>query len=336
MGAFTELSVRLGEMAGGDDARQAAADALTRMARAAAEVSRMVSRGPLNPALAAMSMTEIFHHFDEQACQLFRAALKEAPVSLVLREKGGEFPGREGAPVALALDSFNGSSNIDSNLSTGTLFSFMPDRGRESFFRPGREQVMAGFFIYGPRTALVFSMGEGTQIATMDPETGVFYITAERKTLPEPHAREYAVNASNYRFWDAAIRSYVDDMIDGAEGPREADYNMRWAATMVAETVRVLNRGGIFLYPADNRPGHMEGRLKRVFHANPIALVIEQAGGMATDGRERILDQAARRMDQRAPLIFGTPSEVERVRRYYDLPTGGLRSPLFSRRGLFR
>jgi fructose-1,6-bisphosphatase I len=196
--------------------------------------------------------------------------------------------------------------------------------------------VAGGFFAYGPRTALIFSFGNGTQIATMAPETGEFFITAEDKKLPETYAREYAVNASNYRHWDPAIRSYVDDMIDGADGPREADYSMRWAASMVAETLRVLNRGGIFLYPNDMRPGYLEGRLKLLFHANPIAMVIENAGGLATNGRERILEQSAKRLDQRTPLIFGSKPEVERVKRYYELPTGGMRSPLFSKRGLFR
>ena len=336
MASYAELGVWLDKAAGADDALGAAARTIMRMAKAAREVSRMVARGPLNPGLEELEIRQVFDYFDRRAGEIFQDALKGAPVSLIAREKGGETEGAGGGPVALALDAFNGSSNIDANTTTGTLFSFMPDAGEESFFQPGSAQVAAGFFTYGPRTALIFTTGKGTQIATMDPETGTFYITAENKRLPEDHAREYAVNASNYRYWDPAIRTFIDDMIDGADGPREQDYSMRWAASMAAETVRILNRGGIFLYPNDARKGHMEGRLKRIFHANPIAFVIEQAGGMATDGRTRLLEQAASRMEQRAPVIFGSAAEVERVARYYDLPMGGLRSPLFSKRGLFR
>ena len=336
MSAFTGLDVWLKDAAAAGEAPRAAAETITRMCEAAAEVSRMVARGPLNPGLADMRMSDIFAYFDKRAGEIFSAALEGAPVSQVAREKGGVNAVTAGAPVAMTLDCFNGSTNIDANLTTGSLFSFLPEAGDETFLQPGERQIAGGFFTYGPRTALIFSLGEGTQIATMDPDTGEFFITAENKKLPEDYAREYAVNASNYRHWDPAIRSYIDDMIDGADGPREQDYSMRWAASMVAETVRVLNRGGIFLYPNDMRPGYLEGRLKHLFHANPIALVIENAGGLATNGRERILEQAPKRLDQRIPVIFGSRPEVERVRRYYELPTGGMRSPLFSRRGLFR
>ncbi len=336
MSSYPELTTWLREQAGDDAMLQTVADAIGRMATAARDVSRMVARGPLNEDASGIPWRELFNYFDNKASELFSSALAGAPLACVAREKGGFFEGVAGGDVCLAIDSLNGSTNIDANTPVGSFFSFMPGSGEDAFLRPGREQVAAGYFIYGPRTAMAMTFGKGTQIATMDPETGVFHLVAEAKELPEKYEREYATNASNYRYWDPAIRAFMDDLIDGAEGPREVDYSMRWAASLAAETSRILNRGGIFLYPNDNRPGHLEGRLKRIFHVNPVAFVIEQAGGMATDGRVRLLDQAAERMDQRAPLIFGTPSEVERVRRYYDLPMGGMRSPLFSHRGLFR
>ncbi len=336
MAEFRELASWLEETAAGDEARQAVAETILRLAGAARETSRMVARGAMDEAVAGATPAERPARFDEKAGELFMSALSGAPVARTARERGMMVAGAAGAPVALAIDVLNGVNNVMANIPTGTFFCFMPEKGEETFAQAGKEQVAGGFFMYGPRTVLVFSLGEGTQVATMDPETGVFHITAERRELPKEPAREYAANASNYRHWDYAIRTYVDDMIDGEMGPREADYNMRWASSLPAETVRILARGGIFLYPADARAGHGEGRMRLLFHAFPVALVVEQAGGMATDGINRILDKAPRERGQRTPLIFGSPEEVERVRRYYDLPPGASRSPLFSRRGLFR
>ena len=336
MSGFTRLDEWLGSICRGDATREAAAETLLKMADAARDVSHMVARGPMDPVVAGVPRRERPARFDRKAGELFMQALADAPLTQIARERGTVLAGKNGAPVSLAMDVINGADNIIANIPTGSFFSFLPERGEKTYAQPGTAQVCAGFFMYGPRTMLVFSFGEGTVVANMDPETGVFHITSENRQLPEIPAREYAVNASNYRFWDWAIRTYVNDMIDGAEGPREADYNMRWAASLPAETVRILNRGGIFLYPGDSRPDHHHGRMRLLFHANPVALVVEQAGGAATDGENRILDKVATDRGQRTPLIFGSTSEVERVKRYYRLPVGGSRSPLFSRRGLFR
>ncbi len=336
MSDFTTLEDWLQQACAGDAARQAAGETLLKLAAAARDVSHMVARGPMDEAVAGVERSERPARFDEKAGELFMAALQGAPVAQIARERGMLLEGSAGAPVALAIDVLNGVQNIVANIPTGSFFSFLPEKGEETFAQPGTEQVCGGFFMYGPRTMLVFSFGQGTQVANMDPETGVFHITSEQRTLPPEPAREYAANASNYRFWDSAIRAYINDMIDGADGPREVDYNMRWASSLPAETVRILNRGGIFLYPGDARPGHREGRMRLLFHANPVALVVEQAGGAATDGEQRILEKVAGARDQRTPLIFGSPTEVERVKRYYELPMGGAHSPLFSRRGLFR
>ncbi len=333
---YQTLEAWLTEQAKGDAVLQAASEILNGLAQAARDVSRMVARGPLNPGVEGKTLPEVFAFFDEKAGEAFVSALKAAPVASIAREKGGLEEGRAGAPLAVTLDALNGSSNIDANTSPGTIFAIWPEKGEETFMQPGVAMAAAGFFIYGPRTALAFTIGRGVQVATMDPESGVFYVTAEKRTLPEDYAREYAVNASNYRFWDPAVRTYVDDLIDGADGPREVDYNMRWSASLVAETFRILNRGGIFLYPADSRPGYGQGRLKLLFHADPVAMLMEQANGMATDGQARILEKTPGMRDQRTPLVFGSREEVARVRQYYNLPLGGSRSPLFSKRGLFR
>ncbi len=336
MSDFITLEDWLSKACAGDAARQAAGETLLKLAAAARDVSRMVARGPMDEAVAGVSRQERPDKFDEKAGDIFMAALDGAPVARIARERGMLLEGQAGAPVSLAIDVLNGVQNIVANIPTGSFFSFLPEKGEDTFAQPGSAQVCGGFFMYGPRTMLVFSFGQGTQVANMDPESGVFHITSENRTLPDIAAREYAVNASNYRFWDSAIRTYINDMIDGADGPREADYNMRWASSLAAETVRILNRGGIFLYPGDARKGMREGRMRLLFHANPVALVVEQAGGMATDGENRILEKLPRERAQRTPLVFGSGNEVERVKRYYELPVGGSQSPLFSRRGLFR
>ena len=339
MAGFNRLDDWLRERAGDDPVIGAAAVVIDTIARTADEVARAVARGPLNEGLEDKPLAEVYAALDARARELFLNALADLPVPVarVARESGPVVEGRPGAPVAVALDALNGSSNIDANTSPGTLFSIWPEKGEDTFRGPGTEMIAAGLIIYGPRTGMAFTAGEGLRIATRDPDDGTFYVTAEARTLPEDYAREYAVNASNYRFWDFAIRTYVDDMIDGADGPREQDYNMRWSASLVAETVRIINRGGIFLYPADSRPGFGAGRMKLLFHAHPVAYIIEQAGGMATDGKARILEKACGDdLHRRTPLIFGSTPEVERLARYYDLPLGGSRSPLFSRRGLFR
>jgi fructose-1,6-bisphosphatase I len=181
----------------------------------------------------------------------------------------------------------------------------------------------------------VLTLGEGTHIFTLDRSARLFRLSRRGVRIPEAR-REYAINASNYRHWDQAIRTYVDDCIAGNEGPRGGNFNMRWIASLVAETFRILGRGGIFLYPNDRRPGYEEGRLRLVYEANPIAMIVEQAGGGATSGETRILDTEPRGLHQRTPLVFGSADKVTRVARHYTWPLStSERSPLFTERGLF-
>jgi fructose-1,6-bisphosphatase I len=238
--------------------------------------------------------------------------------------------------IAVAMDPLDGSSNIDTNVSVGTIFSVLPAADDHTFHQRGSAQLAAGYVIYGPLCALVLTLGEGAAIFTLDPLAREFRLTTARVTIA-PASNEYAINASNYRHWQEGVRAYIDDCIAGSDGPRGANVNMRWIASLVAECHRILARGGVFLYPADARKGYSRGRLRLTYEANPIAFLIEQAGGQAIDGGRRILDILPATLHQRTPLMFGSSGEIERIARYKADPnTLFERSPLFGRRGLLR
>jgi fructose-1,6-bisphosphatase I len=241
-----------------------------------------------------------------------------------------------GAHVAVAIDPLDGSSNIDCNISIGTIFSVLPAAGEATFQQPGACQIAAGYVIYGPQCALVLSVGKGTLIFTLDPTGRQFQLTGRCIAIPQASC-EYAINASNYRHWSDAVRCYINDCLAGAEGPRGADVNMRWVASLVAECHRILNRGGVFLYPRDQRKGYENGRLRLAYEANPIAFLVEQAGGKAIDGQTRVLDLVPSSIHQRTPLIFGSADEIDCIARYKTNPSAMFeRSPLFTQRGLLR
>jgi len=242
--------------------------------------------------------------------------------------------------LALAIDPLDGSSNIDTNVSVGTIFSILPavrsGNALDSFLQPGTAQLAAGFFVYGPQLSLVLSLGQGTSIFVYSAAAGDFVEAYPTLAIPT-RTGEFAINMSNYRHWDDAVRCYVDECLKGNEGAHARDYNMRWIASMVADAYRIFRRGGIYLYPADGRKGYGHGRLRLVYEAAPIAMLIEQAGGAATDGQRRILDLTPCALHERTPLVFGSTSEVEMLALYYQEPHEiGMRSPLFGNRGLFR
>jgi fructose-1,6-bisphosphatase I/sedoheptulose-1,7-bisphosphatase len=243
----------------------------------------------------------------------------------------------------LTFDPLDGSSNIDVNVSVGSIFSILraPVAGEharvEDFLQPGTEQVAAGYAIYGPSTLLVLTVGTGVHAFTLDPDLGEFILTRQDIQLPETTS-EYAVNSSNRRFWEPAVLRYVDECLQGVNGPRERDFNMRWVASLVAETHRILTRGGVFLYPRDSKDPTKEGRLRLLYEASPIAMLIEQAGGRATTGRERILEVKPTDLHQRIGFIFGSREEVERIEKYHaEEPDGPVTEhALYGLRGLFR
>ena len=220
------------------------------------------------------------------------------------------------------FDPLDGSSNIDVNISVGTIFSIVEaPRGDaapapEDFRRKGIEQLAAGFCVYGPSTTLVLTIGNGVAMFTLDHSVGEFILVRDKVQIPEETA-EFAINMSNRRFWEEPVRRYIDDCLAGEEGPLGKRYNMRWVASMVAETFRILTRGGIFLYPMDERVREKGGKLRLMYEANPIGFIIEQAGGAASTGRERILEVEPGSLHQRVPVILGSKKEVEKVEEYH-------------------
>ncbi|MBT3991895.1 MAG: class 1 fructose-bisphosphatase [Rhodospirillaceae bacterium] len=269
--------------------------------------------------------------------------LQDLPVAQIISEEIEEAVVVDpNAHLIVAFDPLDGSSNIDTNVSIGTIFSIYdlddghPAGDIKCDALLGTNQRAAGYVIYGPGTMLVLTCGDGTHIFTLDPKTSKFHLTGESIKIPT-EASEFAVNLSNYRHWDEHIRTYIDDCLDGEKGVRKENYNMRWVASLVAECHRIFSRGGIFLYPGDHRPGYANGRLRLLYEANAVAFLVEQAGGAATTGHGRVLEVEPTEIHQRVPLIFGSKAEVERVERYYaELHHTGIRSPLFEYRGLFR
>ncbi|MBI5780579.1 MAG: class 1 fructose-bisphosphatase [Rhodocyclales bacterium] len=223
----------------------------------------------------------------------------------------------------LLFDPLDGSSNIDVNISVGTIFSVLRNPDREaiptevSFLQPGTAQVAAGYAIYGPATQLVLTTGNGVHGFTLDREFGYFVYTHPFMTIPS-QTSEFAINASNMRFWEPPVRRYIEELIAGKDGPRGRDFNMRWVASMVSDVHRTLSRGGIFLYPLDAKNRAQGGKLRLLYEANPMALLVEQAGGAASDGRRRLLEIVPQRLHQRVPVILGSMEEVERVRAYHE------------------
>ncbi len=242
----------------------------------------------------------------------------------------------------LVFDPLDGSSNIDVNVSVGSIFSVLrgPEDGRDvqesDFLQSGNRQVAAGYAIYGPSTMLVLTLGNGVQGFTLDPNLGEFMLT-HRDIRIAPATQEFAINASNSRFWQAPVKRYVDECLAGKPGPRGKDFNMRWIASMVAEAHRILMRGGVFMYPRDTKDPSKAGRLRLLYEANPIGLIMEQAGGRASTGEMPMLDVVPTALHQRIGLVFGSRDEVERIERYHREPAQTEEhNPLFAERSLFR
>jgi fructose-1,6-bisphosphatase I len=222
------------------------------------------------------------------------------------------------------FDPLDGSSNIDVNLSVGTIFSILPaapgaDGGAEAtYLQAGRNQLAAGYVLYGPSTLLVMTLGKGTDVFTLDTKIGEFVLTKSQIKVPET-TKEFAINMSVQRFWEAPMKQYIDDCLAGEEGPLGKRYNMRWVASMVAEVHRILTRGGIFMYPWDNREPGKPGKLRLMYEGNPMSFVLEQAGALSTTPRETIMDIVPEKIHQRCGVVLGSKQEVETVKKYYGI-----------------
>ncbi len=303
---------------------QAVCEAVVALAGAAAEISKICARGPLEDGLgaetgAANSDGDNQKALDVRADEIITAALKTVPVAYYASEEQDEIiTFDKDKTLAVASDPLDGSSNIDTNVSVGTIFSIYPaaNDAHNSFFRPGTDQIAGGFFVYGPQTSLVITTGDGTELYVLDPADKIFKLAIAKMTIVKDSA-EFAINASNHHHWGRPVRNYIEDCLKGASGPLGRKYNMRWVGSLVADANRILMRGGIFLYPSDNRKGYEDGRLRLLYEAHPVAFVIEQAGGIATDGAQRILDISLGSLHQRVPLVFGSGKPVQMVGDYH-------------------
>ena len=220
----------------------------------------------------------------------------------------------------LLFDPLDGSSNIDINVSIGTIFSVLKHRGgevtNESFLQPGTAQVCAGYCVYGPQTTLVLTVGRGVVLFTLDREQGAWVMTEDNIRIPED-TKEFAINMSNKRHWAAPVKRYIDDCLAGSTGPLGKDFNMRWVAAMVADVHRILCRGGIFMYPWDKREPNKPGKLRLMYEANPMSFLIEQAGGVSTNGLQRIMEIQPKQLHERVSVMLGSRNEVRRVTEYH-------------------
>jgi fructose-1,6-bisphosphatase I len=302
---------------------------LETVARAVKTISHAVGRGALGDVLGSAASTNVQGETQKKLDIIANEMLIEA------NEWGGtlaamaseEMDEPVGIPVAyprgdylLLFDPLDGSSNIDVNVSIGTIFSVLrahdPRGGEAAFLQPGTAQVCAGYGVYGPQTQLVLTIGHGVHEFTLDRDTGSFLLTRENLRIA-PQSAEFAINMSNSRHWEPPVKRYIDECLAGSDGPRAKEFNMRWVASMVSDVHRILQRGGIFLYPRDRREPGKAGKLRLMYEANPMALLVEQAGGAATNGKQRILDIMPTSLHERVAVFLGSRDEVEYVTRLH-------------------
>ena len=337
------LDARLRSLENGQSHQPALSDLFNALANTATDLSRLIScGGELGDAVGDLNADgDSQKSLDVIADAKFLEAVKEsgAAAAYVSEEQEGAIILDRDAPLVVAIDPLDGSSNIDVNVSIGTIISVLPNSGvdpNKSAMQRGDQQLAAAFFVYGPQTTLFLTTGQGTDLYRMDPASGLFMLVESGIKIPV-ETSEYAINASNARHWLAPVQRYLSDMLLGADGPRDRDFNMRWTASLVADAARIFNRGGIFLYPRDRRSKYENGRLRLIYEANPISLLVEQAGGAATDGVDRILGKQPTAIHERTALVFGSKAEVRWVESYELESHQGLdQSPLFSNRNLFR
>jgi len=301
------------------------------VARACKRISHAVNKGALGEVLGSADSENVQGEVQKKLDIIANEVLIEANewgghlAAMASEEMEGIYvvPNRyPQGEYLLMFDPLDGSSNIDVNVSIGMIFSVMKKRegagvSEQDFLQPGNRQVAAGYCVFGPQTTLVLTVGDGVAMFTLDREMGSFVLVHDKITIPAD-TREFAINMSNMRHWDTPVRRYIDECLAGKEGPRGKDFNMRWVASMVADVHRILTRGGIFMYPWDKREPDKPGKLRLMYEANPMSWVIEQAGGAATNGRQRILDIQPKQLHERVSVILGSRNEVERVTGYHQ------------------
>jgi fructose-1,6-bisphosphatase I len=304
------------------------------VARACKRISVAVGKGALAEVLGSARSENVQGEEQKKLDVISNDILLQANAwgghlaAMASEEMEGIHPVPEGYPQGdylLLFDPLDGSSNIDVNVSIGTIFSVLRkphgEHGvgvsEQDFLQPGHQQVAAGYCVYGPQTTLVLSLGAGVVMFTLDRELGSWVLTADQVQIPAD-TQEFAINMSNMRHWAEPVRRYIDECLQGAQGPRSKNFNMRWVASMVADVHRIMTRGGIFMYPWDQREPNKPGKLRLMYEANPMAFLVEQAGGAAVDGTRRILDLQPTQLHQRVAVVLGSRNEVQRVAQYHE------------------
>ena len=352
LGRTTLSKFLIQQLQGADDQGKLAA-LLVDVAAAVKAISAMTAKGALGGYLGAIDQTNVQGEQQKKLDVLANDAMVTATewgglvAGLASEELDEPYAIPEGyarGPYLLVFDPLDGSSNTDVNVSVGTIFSVLKHARADApatadYLQPGSAQVAAGYAIYGPATMLVLTVGQGTHGFTLDREIGNFILTHPNLAIPADTS-EFAINTSNARFWEPPVHRYVTECQAGKAGERGRDFNMRWIASMVAEVHRILMRGGVFMYPKDTKDPSKPGRLRLMYEANPIAMLVEQAGGAASTGRQRLLDVLPAQLHQRVPVILGSKNEVQRIERYHAEHALGqdkpFVSPLFNERSLFR
>jgi len=299
--------------------RQPVAGAVVALAAVAVELSAMIRHAESTAQLGAVRGSANADGDDQKkldvlADEMIASALADCVgvAAYLSEERDDAVALHDGGDVIVASDPLDGSSNIDTNVSIGTIFSILPAAG--GHLQPGRNQLASGIFVYGPQTTLLVTFGDGVYAFQLA-EDGQFYDMGWQVQIP-PKTSEFAINASNSRHWMAPVSRYIADCLAGDAGPRQRNFNMRWVGSLVADGWRIFRRGGIFLYPADSRKGYEAGRLRLVYEASPMAMLVRQAGGRASDGQQDILDITPTSLHQRVPLVFGSASEVDEFINY--------------------
>ena len=322
------LADYLANWAGADAGRRDVAATVEALADTCRAISVLVAQGNLDQDLGAAVTQNVQGEtqkaLDDLTDRMLIEACRRAPVAAVASEEDEHpVPANPAGTLLVAFDPLDGSSNIDINVSIGTIFSVLPAKpgvdpaSAEAFLQPGRNQLAGGYVLYGPQTTLVMTVGAGAVCFTLDRKRDAFVMTHARLAIPHS-TKEFAINMANQRHWPEPVRRYIDECLAGAEGARGENTNMRWVASLVADCNRVLMRGGVFLYPGDARPGYGEGRIRVLYEAAPIAFVVEQAGGHAVTGfGGSVMDIAPTRLHQRASLIFGSKDEIARIEGHH-------------------
>lgn len=298
------------------------------LAQAAIEIGALIGRGALEGVTEKMTSTNVQ---GETQMQLDIRSHELALAQMVLSEVVAGVVSEEvdapvlldaaDAPFLVCMDPLDGSSNLAINGVVGSIFSVLPNigvtaLGERAFLQPGQQQLAALYVMYGPATLLVLSVGQGTQVFTLDPSTADFVLTQVDVTIAASTA-EFAINASNQRYWQPAMQRYISECLQGENGPRQKDFNMRWCASMVMDVHRILSRGGVFLYPRDSKQPVKAGRLRLLYEANPMSLLVTRAGGLSINGEQDVLALVPDSIHQRVPVLLGASEEIERLRQYH-------------------